>query len=76
MPYFDSIDQNVGACHGDSGGPLVLDSDNRVLVGIVNFGNGCYRENSAGVYLRIDHDHFLDWIRRAMAADPSIDEMR
>ena len=67
---------DADTCTGDSGGPLVLDSDNRVLVGIVNFGNGCYRENSAGVYLRIDRDHFLDWIRRAMAADPSIDEMR
>ena len=64
-------------CTGDSGGPLVLDDDDhRVLVGVVNSGVGCYREDSAGIYLRIDRNHFLDWIRRAMAANPSITEMR
>jgi secreted trypsin-like serine protease len=69
-------DDDADTCTGDSGGPLVLDTDDRVLVGIVNFGVGCYHEDSAGVYLRIDHDHFYDWIQRAMAADPSISEMR
>jgi len=67
---------DADTCTGDSGGPLVLDTDDRVLVGVVNYGVGCYREDSAGVYLRIDRDHFLDWIHRAMAADPSISEMR
>jgi len=67
---------DADTCTGDSGGPLVLDTDNRVLVGVVNYGVGCYREDSAGVYLRIDRDHFVDWIHRAMAADPSISEMR
>jgi secreted trypsin-like serine protease len=62
-------------CTGDSGGPLTLDSDNRVLVGVVNNGIGCYREDSAGLYLRIDRDHFLDWIHRAMAADPAVSEL-
>jgi len=66
---------DADTCTGDSGGPLVLDTDNRVLVGVVNYGVGCYREDSAGVYLRIDHDHFVDWIHRAMAADPSISEL-
>jgi len=63
-------------CTGDSGGPLVLEGDKPVLVGIVSWGIGCYRDDSAGVYVRIDHDHFLDWIARAMAADPSVSEMR
>ena len=63
-------------CEGDSGGPLVMENERPLLVGIVNFGFGCYRENSAGIYLRIDRDHFRDWIRRAMAADPSISELR
>src|SRR4051794_38185622 len=67
---------DADTCTGDSGGPLVLDTDNRVLVGIVNSGVGCYREDSAGLYLRIDRDHFLDWIHRAMAADPAISELR
>jgi secreted trypsin-like serine protease len=67
---------DADTCTGDSGGPLVLDTDNRVLVGIVNSGIGCYREESAGLYLRIDRDHFLDWVRRAMASDPSVSELR
>jgi secreted trypsin-like serine protease len=67
---------DADTCTGDSGGPLILDGDRPVLVGIVNWGFGCYREDSAGVYIRIDRDHFRDWIDRAMAADPAISELR
>lgn len=63
-------------CTGDSGGPLVTEGDEPVQVGIVSWGIGCYRENSAGVYVRIDRDHYRDWIDRAMAADPSINALR
>lgn len=63
-------------CEGDSGGPLVMRSDPPVLVGVVNFGFGCYRENVPGVYIRIDGEHFGDWIARAMASDPSVTELR
>lgn len=63
---------DADTCQGDSGGPLVLEGDQPVLVGVVNWGKGCYREASAGVYLRIDREHFRDWIARAMAADPSV----
>ncbi len=63
-------------CEGDSGGPLVMEDERPLLVGIVNFGFGCYREKSAGIYLRIDGQHFRDWIRRAMAADSPISELR
>lgn len=63
-------------CTGDSGGPLVLEGDHPVLVGVVNWGIGCYRPDSAGIYLRIDAEHFRDWIARAMAADPSVSELR
>ncbi|MES2903543.1 MAG: serine protease [Pseudomonadota bacterium] len=63
-------------CEGDSGGPLVMEDEKPLLVGVVNFGFGCYRENSAGVYLRIDGTYFRDWIRRAMAADPSVSKLK
>ena len=63
-------------CTGDSGGPLISEGDEPVLVGVVSWGIGCYRGNSAGVYVRIDRDHYRDWIDRAMAADPSINMLR
>ena len=66
---------DADTCTGDSGGPLVLEGDQPELVGIVSWGKGCYRDNSAGVYIRIDHDHLRDWIERAMAADPSVSEL-
>lgn len=63
-------------CTGDSGGPLVLEEEKPVLVGIVSWGVGCYREDSAGVYVRIDRDHYRNWIDRAMATDPSVNVLR
>ena len=66
---------DADTCTGDSGGPLVLEGEKPLLVGVVNWGEGCYRESGAGVYLRIDHDHFRDWIARAMAADPSVSQL-
>ena len=67
---------NKDACQGDSGGPLVMEDGAPLLVGVVNFGFGCYKKNSPGVYLRIDGTYFGDWIRRAMAADPSVSAVR
>lgn len=69
-------EDDADTCTGDSGGPLVLEGDKPELVGVVNWGIGCYRENSAGIYLRIDNQHFRDWIARAMAADPSVSAVR
>lgn len=63
-------------CTGDSGGPLVREEQQPVLVGIVSWGLGCYRQGSAGVYVRIDQEHFRDWIDRAMAADPTVNSLR
>jgi trypsin len=47
-------------CYGDSGGPLLADRDSParppgdyVLVGLVDFGNGCAQSGFAGVYTRI-----------------------
>ena len=67
---------DLDTCEGDSGGPLVRTQDPPVLVGVVNFGFGCYHPDSPGVYLRIDRDHFRDWIARAMTADPSLSTLR
>ena len=82
--YRGKTDQNMmcakspdnDTCTGDSGGPLVSEDDEPVQVGIVSWGIGCNREDSAGVYVRIDRDHYLDWIDRAMAADPSVNALR
>ncbi len=63
-------------CTGDSGGPLVHEDGDPELVGIVSWGIGCYRQDSAGVYVRIDHDHYRDWIDRARAVDPSVTTLR
>jgi trypsin len=48
------------SCYGDSGGPLVVDRDtpadppvDYVLVGLVDFGNGCAQSGFPGVYTRI-----------------------
>jgi trypsin len=48
------------SCYGDSGGPLVVDRDtpadppgDYVLIGLVDFGNGCAQPGYPGVYTRI-----------------------
>lgn len=63
------------SCTGDSGGPLILTYGEPVLVGVVSWGKGCARPTDPGYYIRIDHDHMLGWIRRAMAADPSVNSV-
>ena len=62
-------------CEGDSGGPLILSATEPVLVGIVSWGDGCGDEDHPGVYVRIDSEHYRDWIGRAMTADPSLSHL-
>ncbi len=61
--------RKVDACKGDSGGPLVRDKGEPVLVGIVSWGIGC-GEKIPGAYVRIDRDHYLDWIDREVGGLP------
>jgi secreted trypsin-like serine protease len=68
------------SCYGDSGGPLVVDRDSParppedyVLVGLVDFGNGCAQPGFAGVYTRIAAPAIADYLasgigRRAQVA--------
>jgi trypsin len=44
-------DGQEDSCQGDSGGPLISADDK--LVGIVSYGLGCGRPNSASVYARV-----------------------
>jgi trypsin len=53
---------HLDTCYGDSGGPLVVDQDtpprppeDYVLVGLVDFGNGCAQPGYAGVYTRVSN---------------------
>jgi secreted trypsin-like serine protease len=60
---------HVDTCYGDSGGPLVVDRDtparppeDYVLVGLVDFGNGCAQPGYAGVYTRISSPAIMSFL--------------
>ncbi len=60
---------HVDTCYGDSGGPLVVDRDNParppedyLLVGLVDFGNGCAQPGYAGVYTRISSPAIMGFL--------------
>ncbi|HEY3865521.1 MAG TPA: serine protease [Solirubrobacteraceae bacterium] len=57
------------SCYGDSGGPLVVDGDtpadppsDYVLVGLVDFGNGCAQPGYPGVYTRIGNPEVASFL--------------
>lgn len=43
------------ACNGDSGGPII-DTETRVLIGVVSWGYKCAAPNAYGVYTRLGAD--------------------
>lgn len=55
-----SASPRADSCYGDSGGPLIVDREtpadapaDYVLIGLVDFGEGCGQPGFAGVYTRI-----------------------
>lgn len=57
-------------CQGDSGGAITLTNGAPTVVGVVSWGKKrCAGDGQPGAYTRVES--YLDWIRQAMALDPS-----
>ena len=60
---FGHKEGEIDTCYNDSGGPLVcLVNKKWTLVGIVSAGNECALKNAPGVYTRVSHPLFYDWL--------------
>ncbi len=61
------------SCYGDSGGPLVADPAGApapagdVLIGLVDFGNGCAQAGYPGVYVRVANPAIASFLHVASA---------
>ncbi len=61
------------SCYGDSGGPLIADPGNApapagdVLIGLVDFGNGCGQPGFPGVYVRVANPAVASFLHIASA---------
>jgi secreted trypsin-like serine protease len=67
----------MDTCYGDSGGPLLADSQapahppyDYVLVGLVDFGNGCAQSGYAGVYTRISSPEVMRFLSSGVSRAP------
>jgi secreted trypsin-like serine protease len=61
---------NADSCYGDSGGPLVAEAQpgagrpaGDVLLGLVDYGNGCGQAGYAGVYVRVADPAIASFLR-------------
>jgi trypsin len=78
--YPNSIDQSMfcagykeggkDSCQGDSGGPLIVTNSEgeRVLAGIVSWGEGCARAEKFGVYSQVSTAR--GWIDEVLVQEP------
>jgi len=59
-----------GACQGDTGGPLTCLIDQRwTLIGLFSYGGECGARNQPGVYSRISHPLFHNWLTKTALND-------
>ncbi|HEX5310119.1 MAG TPA: serine protease [Solirubrobacteraceae bacterium] len=68
---------HLDTCYGDSGGPLLADRDSParppqdyVLVGLVDFGNGCAQSGYAGVYTRVANSEVMGFLLSGIGRGP------